>query len=83
MNNLITYRDAGNGPDDFPITVFDCLGAFAKAKEMGWYNHSSFSVTNFTKMLKNGDLSWIVPGKIIACPSPVSNGMGKAMSHTV
>jgi hypothetical protein len=43
MNNLITYRDAGVGPDDFPIKVSDCLGALSKAIEMGWYNYNSFS----------------------------------------
>jgi hypothetical protein len=25
LDDLITYRDAGIGPDDFPISVKDCL----------------------------------------------------------
>jgi cell division cycle 14 len=74
----MTYRDAGVGPDDYPITVSDCLSALSKAISMNWYNFKSFSAQNFTRNLKLGDLSWIVPGKIIAFPSPVSSGYGRS-----
>jgi cell division cycle 14 len=49
----------------------------------GWYNYSSFNAQKFDSLLRKGDLSWIVPGKIIAFPSPVSQGYGKSSSASV
>jgi cell division cycle 14 len=72
LDNLKTYRDAGIGPDDYPISVKDCLRALEKAMKASWYSYSSFNMQKFNSMLRKGDLSWIVPGKIIAFPSPVS-----------
>ena len=77
LSGLMTYRDAGIGPDDFPITVRDCLVAIQKAINAGWYDFNSFSSQKFEKMQKNGDLSWIVPNMIIAFPSPVTAGYGR------
>jgi hypothetical protein len=31
LNNLRTYRDAGVGPDDYPISIKNCLQALDKA----------------------------------------------------
>ena len=78
MDNLKTYRDAGIGPDDYPISVKDCVRALEKAIKAGWYSYSSFNTQKFDSMLRKGDLSWIVPGKIIAFPSPVSSGYGSS-----
>jgi hypothetical protein len=31
LQSLRPYRDAGVGPDDFPLTVIDCLKGFERA----------------------------------------------------
>lgn len=72
--SLQPFRDAGIGPDDYPITVVDCLIGLQRAIELNWYNYKRFDIREFERMLDHGDLSWIVPGKIIACSSPVSTG---------
>ena len=42
--------------------------------ELNWYSYRRFDVREYESMLNYGDLSWIVPDKIIACSSPVSVG---------
>ena len=39
LSSLQPYRDAGVGPDDFPLTVVDCLRGLERAVELGWYSH--------------------------------------------
>jgi hypothetical protein len=43
LDGLMTYRDAGIGPDDFPISVQDCLRGLEKAIKLGWYRFDTFS----------------------------------------
>ena len=78
LNSLRPYRDAGIGPDNFPLTVIDCVEGVKRASELGWYNFETFDEWQFKNMLENGDLSWIVPGQIIAFSSPTD---GHSRTH--
>ena len=55
------FRDAGVGPDDFPLTVIDCLNGINRACELNWFSVVGFDCYEFETMLKHGDLSWVVP----------------------
>ena len=47
LSGLETFRDAGIGPDDFPITIEDCLKGLKRAIELGFYTYSSFNLHSF------------------------------------
>ena len=47
LSALRPFRDAGVGPDDFPLTVIDCLKGFARARELKWYTKASFDCFEF------------------------------------
>ena len=38
LNSLRPFRDAGVGPDDFPLTVVDCLKGIERAVQLNWYS---------------------------------------------
>ena len=40
--------------------------------ELGWYNFNRFNASEFENFLQCGDLSWVIPGQIIAFASPTS-----------
>ena len=85
LNSLRPFRDAGVGPDDFPLTVVDCLKSVERAVELKWYSKTGFNSREFEDMLKPSDLSWIVPDEIIAFSSPVdpAYARGGRSSHSV
>ena len=47
LNSLKPFRDAGVGPDDFPLTVIDCLKGMERAIELKWYSKTSFDSREF------------------------------------
>jgi len=77
LNRLRPFRDAGVGPDDFPLTVIDCLKGMDRAKQLNWYSKQSFDCYEFESMLSHGDLSWVVPDEIIAFSSPIEAGYSR------
>lgn len=58
--------------------MLDCVEGVKRAIELGWYTYKSFDSHSFQSMLEVGDLSWIVPGQIIAFSSPTD---GSARTH--
>ena len=82
LNSLRAFRDAGVGPDDFPLTVIDCLKGMERAVALKFYSKISFDSREFNTMLKPSDLSWIVPDEIIAFSSPVDPAYART-SHSV
>jgi len=77
LDGLVTFRDAGVGPDDFPLTVIDCLKGLQRAIELDFYSYSKFDLYDFERMLEQGDLSWVVQNQIIAFSSPTSHHGGR------
>ena len=76
---LVPFRDAGEEPSDFECTVLDCLRGLEKAISLNWYNYLKFDYKEYeyNHKLDNGDMNWVIPGKILAFSSPTdSNGDG-------
>ena len=42
LRSLKPFRDAGVGPDNFPLTVVDCLKGLERAIQLHWYDKASF-----------------------------------------
>ena len=43
LRSLRPFRDAGVGPDDFPLTVVDCLKGLERAIQLNWYGKNNFN----------------------------------------
>eukprot|EP01066_Platyproteum_vivax_P001622 Platyproteum_vivax@DN12068_c0_g1_i1.p1 len=73
---LVPYRDAGYGKPDFDCLLIQCLKGLERAIELGWYVHETFDFSAYTKYSRMdfGDLSWLVPGKLLAFPGPTTSG---------
>lgn len=66
------FRDAAVGECSFNLTVLDCLQGIRKALQHGFLDFDSFSAEEYEhyERVENGDLNWIIPGKILAFSSP-------------
>ncbi|KAF1793193.1 Dual specificity/tyrosine protein phosphatase, N-terminal [Phytophthora cactorum] len=62
------FRDASCGVCTFFITLLDCARAVHKAITSSIWSYQTFSVEEYDHLdsLENGDINWIVPGKLIA-----------------
>lgn len=71
---LIPFRDAAFCVNTFPCTPLDCARAAHRAVSLGHFDFSAFSLETFQaqKLMQNGDLSWIIPGKFVAFSGPLS-----------
>lgn len=71
---LIPFCHAGDKHSPFELEVFDCLKAIETALVHKWYHPSGFDVNEYFRLseLEEGDLNWIIPGKIMAFSSPSS-----------
>ena len=81
---LVPFRDAGEEASDFECTVLDCLRGLEKAISLNWYNHLKFDYKEyeFNHKLDNGDMNWVIPGKVLAFSSPTdNNGDGLPPQH--
>lgn len=61
------FQDATQGESAYTISVMDCLQAFAKARELGFFNFQDFDLIEYDRLdkIQGGDLNWIVPGENI------------------
>ncbi|GMF41013.1 unnamed protein product [Phytophthora fragariaefolia] len=66
------FRDASCGVCTFFITLLDCARAVHKAVTTSLWSYQAFSVDEYDRLdcLENGDINWIVPGKLIAFSGP-------------
>lgn len=71
-SKMTTFRDASSGACTYQLTILDVLKGLEKAMELGWYDFKNFDVQEFEyyEKLDNGDLNWIIPGKICALMGP-------------
>jgi cell division cycle 14 len=72
--SLVPFRDATSLPSIYDLTVLDCLRGIRRAMSADWFDADEFDNDNWAKMamIENGDLTWIIPGKILAFASPYS-----------
>jgi cell division cycle 14 len=71
---FVPYRDAGFCINSYPITVLDCAQAMYTAQLWGHFSYETFNLHEYETMskLEAGDMSWILPGKLLAFTGPVS-----------
>lgn len=69
------FRDASMLPSTFDLTHLDVLTGLFKAVSLRWLNINEFDSNEFQRMkeLTEGDMSWVIPGKLIACATPYSH----------
>ena len=62
------------GPCTYGVTVMDIMHGARRAMQNQLFNLNSFNYNDyyFYSQVENGDLTWILPGKIIAFAGPVS-----------
>ncbi len=68
------YRDASYGPCTYKHTLFSCFRALEQAVKAGLFNLNTFDIKGFEfyEKVQNGDITWMVPNKIIAFSTPNS-----------
>ncbi|KAJ0059331.1 hypothetical protein NL108_015506 [Boleophthalmus pectinirostris] len=71
-SGFICFRDAGAGECSFNLSVLDCLHGIHKAVQHGFLDFDKFKVEDYEhyERVENGDLNWIIPGKLLAFSSP-------------
>jgi len=76
----VPFRDASCGVSTFHLTVFDVIKGIQKARDVGFLDwnsgSSSWSLEEYEhyEQVENGDLNWIVPGKLVAFSGPAARG---------
>eukprot|EP00775_Hariotina_reticulata_P004251 gene4251-4502_t len=74
----IPFRDASCGPLTFNLQPIDCIRGVAKARDVGFIDASGgqwrFDIAEYEhyEQVENGDLNWIVPGKLVAFSGPAA-----------
>jgi cell division cycle 14 len=71
---FVSFRDAAFSLCTFSVTVFDCLKGVAQAKKCKFLDFDTFDVAAFEywEKLENGDISWVMPGKLAAFSGPLA-----------
>lgn len=71
-SEIMPFRDATSGICTYQMTILEVLKGLEKAIELGWYDFKNFDVQEYEyyEKLDNGDLNWIIPGKICALMGP-------------
>jgi len=69
---FVPFRDALAGECTYECTILDCLRGLQFGIKLKWYNPKTFKTQDyeFYEKLDNGDLNWIIPGKMLAFSSP-------------
>lgn len=66
QSQFTAFRDASSGDCSYKMSILHCLKGVEKAIELNWYDFKNFDVQEYEyySKLDNGDLNWIIPGKI-------------------
>eukprot|EP00826_Nyctotherus_ovalis_P061765 TRINITY_DN8826_c0_g1_i1.p1 TRINITY_DN8826_c0_g1~~TRINITY_DN8826_c0_g1_i1.p1 ORF type:complete len:179 (-),score=37.69 TRINITY_DN8826_c0_g1_i1:712-1248(-) len=81
---IVPFRDAARGPCTYKCTLLHCFQALEWALKLGWYDKAKFNVAEYEKYssVENGDLNWIIPGKMMAFSTPVDVSEGEDSKFT-
>uniref|UniRef100_A0A3P9P346 protein-tyrosine-phosphatase n=1 Tax=Poecilia reticulata TaxID=8081 RepID=A0A3P9P346_POERE len=68
----LPFRDAAVADSTFHLAVLDCLQGVHKALQHCFLDFETFSFEEYEhyERVENGDMNWIIPGKILAFSSP-------------
>ncbi|CAB3233138.1 unnamed protein product [Arctia plantaginis] len=70
--SLLNFRDASGGPPLFDISLLDVLHGIKVAHDARFFDFDHFDAEQylFYEKVENGDLNWIIPGKMLAFSGP-------------
>ncbi|XP_047516513.1 dual specificity protein phosphatase CDC14AB-like [Pieris napi] len=70
--SLLNFRDASGGPALFDISLLDVLQGIKVAHDAKFFDFEHFDTEQylFYEKVENGDLNWIIPGKMLAFSGP-------------
>ncbi|VVD04846.1 unnamed protein product [Leptidea sinapis] len=70
--SLLSFRDASGGPPLFDISLLDVLQGIKVAHDANFFDFDHFDAEQylFYEKVENGDLNWIIPGKMLAFSGP-------------
>lgn len=70
--SLLNFRDASGGPPLFDISLLDVLQGIKVAHDARFFDFDHFDAEQylFYEKVENGDLNWIIPGKMMAFSGP-------------
>ena len=73
------FRDASCGPCSHACTLRHCFRGFEHALRAGLIDPPAFDARQyeFLEKAQNGDLTWIVPGKLLALSTPGERGSAR------
>ena len=77
LEPFVGFRDASCGVPTFTLGVADVIRGISRATEVGfinWHKGEKFDLEEYEhyEQVENGDLNWIVPGKLMAFSGPSS-----------
>jgi cell division cycle 14 len=66
------FTDASPLPLTHKMSVISYLRGFYKGYSMKWYNPQAFNLLDweFYSRSENGDMNWVIPGRLLALASP-------------
>ncbi|VDM62530.1 unnamed protein product [Angiostrongylus costaricensis] len=67
---FIGFRDAALGEPTYLLHLHDVLRSVEKALHLKWFDIASFDAEEYElyERVENGDMNWIIPGKILRYP---------------
>jgi cell division cycle 14 len=74
-HRFVSFRDASTLPQTFEMTHFDILSGIYKAISFDWLDVNKFDTDEYNriKQIKEGDMNWIIPHRLLACATPYSH----------
>ena len=75
ISPLIAYRDASYGLCSYKCTLRSCLRGMEHAVRARLFDLNMFDLRayEFYEKIQNGDMNWILPGKLLAFSTPNQN----------
>ena len=75
LHRFADFRDASTLQPTFLMSHEDVLSGIFKAVSMRWLNINKFDTEAYMKIkqIREGDMNWIIPNKLIACATPYSH----------
>lgn len=72
---LADFRDASSGPSTYSCSILDVLRGLEYAMMTGLFDRKQFNVKEYEhyEKIENGDLNWVIPGKLIAFVGPAES----------
>lgn len=80
VKQMRPYRDASSLQSLYDLTVLSCLKGLHRAiydPLTHWYDRETFDAETWGKyeQVENGDMNWVIPGKLMAFASPYSTNV--------